>query len=91
MYIVCGGGGNDVIQGGNDNDTILGDAGLDILIGGGGTNLLNGGTENDTLLLGDNNGFGSSNFNFGGAGARDVCQPGRSGINALPECEVKLP
>lgn len=90
MNIICSGGGNDIIQGGSDNDIILGEAGIDILIGSGGTNLLNGGSENDTLLLGSN-GYGSSNFNYGGTGTNDVCQAGRSGVNVIPECEVKLP
>ena len=89
--IICSGGGNDVIQGGSDNDIILGEAGADIIIGAGGTNLLFGGSENDTMLLGDNNGYGSSNINYGGTGTRDICQAGRSGINVIPECEVKLP
>lgn len=89
VNIICSGGGNDLIQGNSNNDIILGEAGLDIIIGGGGTNLLFGGSENDTLLLGG--GYSSSNFNYGGAGSRDVCQPGYAGINVVPECEVKLP
>ena len=91
MNIVCSGGGDDLIQGGTDNDIILGEAGADIIIGGGGSNLLFGGSENDTLLLGSNSYYGSDNFNYGGTGTRDVCQSGQSGINVVPECEVKLP
>ncbi len=90
LLIVCSGGGNDVIQGGSNNDVFLGEAGQDIIIGGGGTNLVFGGSENDTLLLGGT-GYGGANFNYGGTGTRDVCQAGQSGLNVIPECEVKLP
>jgi len=87
MSIFCGGGGNDIIQGGYPNDVMFGEAGLDTLIGGGGTNLLYGGPDNDTLLLGYNYYYYGS-FAFGQGGTRDVCQ---SGSGTSQGCEVKLP
>ncbi len=95
--IVCG-GGNDLILGTTGNDVILGGAGEDILLGGDGLNLLLGGSGNDTLLLGllgpppfSPFPSGSNNYNYGGAGERDICQAGLSGLNAKSECEIRLP
>lgn len=49
---LSGGPGDDVIIGGNGDDTLKGGAGDDVLIGGPGLNLLFGGAGDDILLSG---------------------------------------
>ncbi|WP_338824485.1 hypothetical protein [Bradyrhizobium septentrionale] len=59
-----GSDGNDVLYGGNRNDTLSGDAGSDTLYGGDGNDRLDGGTGNDALYGGN----GDDNMSFTGAG-----------------------
>jgi Ca2+-binding RTX toxin-like protein len=47
---VNGGDGNDVLIGGDGNDTLNGDAGDDVLIGGPGLDVLDGGTGDNILI-----------------------------------------
>lgn len=46
---VRGGGGNDLLEAGRDNNKLFGEVGDDILRGNGGDDLLDGGVGNDTL------------------------------------------
>ena len=49
---VNGGGGNDLIRGGQASDELYGDEGNDILVGGGGNDSIRGGTGRDILIGG---------------------------------------
>lgn len=65
--------GNDVIGGGNDSDTLLGDSGRDRINGGPtGNDRLNGGSGNDRLVGGSGN-----DKLVAGTGRRDVLLGGR--------------
>jgi hypothetical protein len=54
--VICGRGGDDVIEGGAANDTLLGGKGRDTLLGGGGNDTLNGGRAVDTCRQNDGHG-----------------------------------
>ena len=54
---LIGGAGNDVITGGNEDDSILGNAGADLLNGGIGNDTIYGGPGNDTLIGSDGDDF----------------------------------
>lgn len=65
--------GNDLITGGNSNDTLRGFAGRDLLVGGFGDDVLSGDSENDRLAggIGDDTLFGGTGNDrlFGSAGS----------------------
>jgi len=48
--IVNGGEGNDIIIGGDGNDTLNGDAGDDVIIGGPGQDVIDGGLGDDVVI-----------------------------------------
>ncbi|WDP90361.1 MAG: VWA domain-containing protein [Desulfobacter sp.] len=54
-------GGNDIIDGGDGNDTIYGQEGIDIIDGGAGDDTINGGSGNDII----NGGAGDDTINGG--------------------------
>ncbi len=75
--------GNDIIDGGNNNDTLIGGAGNDTLNGGDGDDKLFGGDGNDTL----NGGSGQNEFT-GGAGADIIIgNPGQGDIAYISDTE----
>jgi serralysin len=53
--VLNGGAGDDVLDGGNQNDVLNGGLGNDYLIGGNQDDVLNGGAGNDTLVGGNQN------------------------------------
>jgi Ca2+-binding RTX toxin-like protein len=69
---VTGAGGDEVVDGGAGNDTLLGNMGRDSLTGGAGDDLIDGGADNDTLAGGEGNdtlhGAGGSDTIDGGSG-----------------------
>ena len=61
---VLGRGGNDVLVGGPDGETLSGEGGNDVLMGGSGGGTMNGGPGNDSLQVGEDD----DNVLVGGAG-----------------------
>jgi len=98
-----GDGGNDVIYGGDGNDTIEGWAGDDSLYGDAGNDWISGGNNDDAIagndgmdqLWGDNAGHLYPNSPFA-AGTDDICDGGSPtsmvdpGDLADDDCETKL-
>ena len=76
--ILIGGDGNDTINGESGDDTLNGGSGNDTLTGQGGTDILNGGDGNDTLLM--SNVSGEAN---GGDGDDQITLESISGSNVL--------
>lgn len=71
---IFGGGGNDSIVGGSEDDLIIGGDGNDILSGGGGKNVLIGGDGDDSLT-----GGAAHNVLYGGAGNDTIAAGGDAG------------
>ena len=61
---ILGGPGNDKINGGSDNDSLIGESGADTLTGGQGNDVLDGGLDNDIIYGEEDN-----DILIGGAGA----------------------
>ncbi len=73
--LVDGGLGNDKIDGGSANDTLLGGAGRDDIDGGKGNDYIDGGADNDCLNGGDGNDIilgGAGNDTLKGGNGRDL-------------------
>lgn len=54
---IYGNGGNDYIDGGDNNDHLYGESGNDILVGGDGEDYLYGGDGNDLIYADSNTGY----------------------------------
>ncbi|MFK3964319.1 calcium-binding protein [Ensifer adhaerens] len=79
-FNVSSGGYDDVLRGGDDNDTFYASSGNDILEGRGGDDKLTGASENDQLFGGDGADFldgGSENDLLSGGNGSDVLTGGR--------------
>ncbi|WP_225009931.1 calcium-binding protein [Novosphingobium percolationis] len=87
------GGGNDVVTGSADANTLAGGAGNDALTGGGGNDVLIGGLGNDTLYGGDGDdsvdaGTGNDLI-VGGDGAGNDRYAGGAGIDTIKYTSAK--